>query len=261
VEALAAVSPAEARLLASAERPIVVLTRRDDSGLAGAIAPGLPTVGLMLAYTPLHVLLLREVGRPLVMTSGNACDEPMAHRDDDAHARLAGIADLFLEHDRAIDNRCDDSVAMVIAGRPTVLRRARGYVPRPVRLGRTLARAVLACGAHLKNAVCLADGRHAWLGPHAGDLETLEACRDFERGVERLERFAGIRAEVIAHDPHPDYHSTHVAAISAAWNSPPARTSSARPAAAAAATAGRPPPRDRRPTGGPRRPAVGRDRP
>jgi hydrogenase maturation protein HypF len=208
---LAAVSPEEARLLGSVERPIVLLTRRADSGLADAIAPGLPTVGVMLAYTPLHVLLLREVGRPLVMTSGNVSDEPMAHRDDEAHARLAGIADVFLEHDRAIDNRCDDSVAMVIAGHPTVLRRARGYVPRPLRLSRAVARPVLACGAHLKNAVCLAEGRHAWLGPHVGDLETLEACRDFERGVERLERFVGISAEVIAHDLHPDYHSTRYA--------------------------------------------------
>jgi hydrogenase maturation protein HypF len=145
------------------------------------------------------------------MTSGNVSEEPMAHRDDEAHQRLARIADLFLEHDRAIENRCDDSVAAVIAGQATVFRRARGYVPRPVRLRRALARPVLACGAHLKNAVCLADGREAWLGPHVGDLETLEACQDFERGVERLERFVGIAPEVVAHDLHPDYHSTRYA--------------------------------------------------
>jgi hydrogenase maturation protein HypF len=210
-ERLAMVSREEARLLDSAERPIVLLTRREDSGVADAIAPGLPTIGLMLAYTPLHVLLLRKVGRPLVMTSGNVSDEPMAHRDDEARARLAAIADVFLEHDRAIENRCDDSVAAVIAGRGTVFRRARGYVPRPVRLHRALARPVLACGAHLKNAVCLAEGREAWLGPHVGDLETLEACRDFERGVARLERFVGITAEVVAHDLHPDYYSTRYA--------------------------------------------------
>lgn len=210
-ECLAVVSREEARLLESVERPIVLLGRRGDSGLADAIAPGLSTVGLMLAYTPLHVLLLREVGRPLVMTSGNVSDEPMAHQDDEAHARLAGLADVFLEHDRAIENRCDDSVATVIAGRPTVFRRARGYVPRPVRLGRALARPVLACGAHLKNAVCLAEGREAWLGAHVGDLETLEACQDFDRGVERLERFVGITAEVVAHDLHPDYYSTRYA--------------------------------------------------
>jgi hydrogenase maturation protein HypF len=210
-ERLAVVSPAEARLLESIERPIVLLTRREDSGLADAVAPGLPTVGLMLGYTPLHLLLLREVSRPLVMTSGNVSDEPMAHRDDDAHARLAGIAGFFLAHDRAIENRCDDSVGAVIAGRPTVFRRARGYVPRPVRLRRALARPILACGAHLKNAVCLADGREAWLGPHVGDLETLEACQDFERGVRQLERFVGITPEVVAHDLHPDYHSTRYA--------------------------------------------------
>jgi len=210
-ERLAVVSPAEARLLESAERPIALLVRRPDSGLAEGVAPGLPTVGVMLAYTPLHLLLLREVGRPLVMTSGNVSDEPMAHQDDDAHARLGALADVFLEHDRAIENRCDDSVAAVVAGRPTVLRRARGYVPRPVRLSRALAQPVLACGAHLKNAACLAGGREAWLGPHVGDLETLEACRDFARAVERLERLVGIAPEVIAHDLHPDYHSTRYA--------------------------------------------------
>jgi hydrogenase maturation protein HypF len=210
-ERLAVVSQDEARLLESAERPIVLLARRQNAHLANDIAPGLPTLGLMLAYTPLHVLLLREVNRPLVMTSGNVSDEPMAHRDDDARARLSAVADMFLTHDRAIESRCDDSVATVIAGQPTVLRRARGYVPRAIRLGRPLARRVLACGSHLKNAVCLADGRQAWLGPHAGDLDTLEACQAFEHGVEQLERFVGITPEVVAHDLHPDYYSTRYA--------------------------------------------------
>jgi hydrogenase maturation protein HypF len=210
-ERLAVISGEEAGLLQAVERPIVLLARRADSGLADGIAPGLPTVGLMLAYTPLHVLLLREVGRPLVMTSGNVSDEPMVHRDHEAHERLGGLADFFLEHDRAIENRCDDSVASVVAGRPTVFRRARGYVPRPVRRRRALARPILACGAHLKNAVCLAAGREAWVGPHVGDLETLEACREFEKSVEQLERFVGIDPEVIAHDLHPDYHSTRYA--------------------------------------------------
>jgi hydrogenase maturation protein HypF len=210
-ERLAHLSAEEASLLESTERPIVLLARRKDSGLAEEVAPGLPTVGLMLAYTPLHLLLLREAGRPLVMTSGNLCDEPMAYCDDEAHGRLAGLVDLFLEHDREIESRCDDSVARVVAGRPTILRRARGFVPRPIRLGRPFARPVLACGAHLKNAVCLGQGREAWLGPHVGDLETFEACRDFEASVARLERFLGIVPEVVAHDLHPDYHSTRYA--------------------------------------------------
>jgi hydrogenase maturation protein HypF len=208
---LAVLGEADERLLTSVERPIVLLTRRPDCGLAPEIAPGSPLIGLLLPYTPLHHLLLAEAGRPLVMTSGNLADEPMAHRDEEAFTRLRGIADLFLVHDREIENRCDDSVARVIAGTPAVLRRARGYVPRRIPLSRPVARPVLACGAHLKNTFCLADREQAWLGPHVGDLETLEGCRSFEESVSRLERFLGIAPEVIAHDLHPDYFSTRYA--------------------------------------------------
>jgi hydrogenase maturation protein HypF len=206
--ALAALDAAEERLLASVERPVVLVKSRPWAGLAAAVAPRNPLVGLMLAYTPLHHLLLEAVGRPLVMTSGNLSEEPMAARDDEALERLGGIADLFLTHDREIENRCDDSVARVIAGRPVVLRRSRGYVPRPIALRRPLRRPVLACGAHLKNTFCLAAGSEAWLGPHIGDLDNLEAVRAFEEQIDRLQRFLGIRPEVIAHDLHPDYAST-----------------------------------------------------
>jgi hydrogenase maturation protein HypF len=206
--ALAAMDQAEERLLASVERPVVLVRQRPWAGLAPSIAPGNPLVGLMLAYTPLHHLLLEAVGRPLVMTSGNLSEEPMAAKDKDAIGRLSGIADLFLAHDREIENRCDDSVARVIAGRPVVLRRSRGYVPRPITLRRPLRRAVLACGAHLKNTFCLAAGSEAWLGPHIGDLDNLEAVHAFEEQVDRLQRFLGIRPELIAHDLHPDYAST-----------------------------------------------------
>jgi hydrogenase maturation protein HypF len=209
--ALAWLDPAEEALLASVERPIVLVRRRPAAGLAPGIAPGNPLVGLVLAYTPLHHLLLEAAGRPLVMTSGNRSDEPMAVKDAEALARLGGIADLFVAHDREIENRCDDSVARVIAGRPTVFRRSRGYVPRAVRLRRPVRRPVLACGAHLKNTFCLAAGDEAWLGPHIGDLDNLEATSAFEEQVERLQRFLGIRPEVIAHDLHPDYASTRYA--------------------------------------------------
>jgi hydrogenase maturation protein HypF len=208
---VAALAPDEEGLLASVERPIVLVRRREGSALAPEVAPGNPLVGLLLAYTPLHHLLLEAAGRPLVMTSGNLSEEPMAAGDEEALGRLRGIADLFLAHDRAIENRCDDSVARVIAGRPTLMRRSRGYVPRPVRLARPVRRPVLACGAHLKNAFCLAAGEEAWLGPHVGDLDNLEAVRAFEEQVERLERFLGIRPEVIAHDLHPEYASTRYA--------------------------------------------------
>jgi hydrogenase maturation protein HypF len=205
---LAALDDAEARLLESVERPIVLARRQLGSELASEVAPGSPLVGLLLAYTPLHHLLLAEAGRPLVMTSGNLSEEPMAAKDAEALERLAGIADLFLLHDREIENRCDDSVARVIAGAPVVLRRARGYVPRAVRLRRPVAHPVLACGAHLKNAFCLAAGDQAWLGPHLGDLDNLEACRSFEEQLTRLERFLGVKPELVAHDLHPDYFSS-----------------------------------------------------
>ncbi len=208
---LAELDAAEEELLASVERPIVLVRRKAGCALAPEVAPGNPLVGLLLAYTPLHHLLLEAAGRPLVMTSGNLSEEPMAAGDEEALERLCGIADLFLAHDRAIENRCDDSVARVIAGRPTVMRRSRGFVPRPVRLARPVGRAVLACGAHLKNTFCLAAGDEAWLGPHVGDLDNLEAVRAFEEQVGRLERFLGIRPEVIAHDLHPDYASTRYA--------------------------------------------------
>jgi hydrogenase maturation protein HypF len=208
---IAELDPAEEALLASVERPIVLARRRPSSGLAAEVAPANPLVGLLLAYTPLHALLLEAAGRPLVMTSANVSDEPMAAKDVEALDRLTGIADVFLAHDREIENRCDDSVARVIAGRPTILRRSRGYVPRALRLATAVSRPVLACGAHLKNTFCLAADREAFLGPHIGDLDNLHASRAFEEQVARLQRFLGIVPEVVAHDLHPDYFSTRYA--------------------------------------------------
>lgn len=210
-EELADLDAAERELLGAVERPIVLLHAREDVPLAPSVAPGNPLVGVLLAYTPLHLLLLAAVGRPLVMTSANLSDEPLAYRNAEALERLRGIADLWLIHDRDIASRCDDSVARVIAGAPTVLRRARGYVPRGVPLARPVARPVLACGAHLKNAFCLAAGDTAYLGPHVGDLETEAACAHLEESIERLQRFLGIRPEIVAHDLHPDYFSTRYA--------------------------------------------------
>jgi hydrogenase maturation protein HypF len=208
---LAHLSPEERALLSSPERPVVLVRRRDGAGLAAGIAPDAPTVGLLLPYSPLHHLLLAAAGRPLVMTSGNLSEEPIAFRDADALARLSGIADLFLVHDREIEARADDSVARIVAGRPLVMRRARGFVPRPVLVSRPFRRPVLACGAHLKNAFCLAAGGEATLGPHVGDLENLETLRSFEESVARLERFLRLRPEILAHDLHPDYLSTRYA--------------------------------------------------
>jgi hydrogenase maturation protein HypF len=208
---LAVLSDAELALLTSVERPIVLATRREPSPLAPDVAPGNPLVGLLLPYSPLHHLLLDRVNRPLVMTSGNASDEPIAYTNDEAYRRLGPIADLLLVHDREIVTRCDDSIVRVIGGAPTLLRRSRGFVPRPVRLARPVARPVLACGALLKNTFCLARGDEACLGPHIGDLENLDAYRSYRESISRLERFLGFEAEVIAHDLHPDYLSTQYA--------------------------------------------------
>jgi hydrogenase maturation protein HypF len=164
-------------------------------------------VGVLLAYTPLHHQLLSGTA-PLVMTSGNLSDEPIAHRDEDALARLGGVADAFVAHDREIVTRCDDSVARVIAGRPVVLRRSRGYVPRPLPVRRPFQRPVLACGGHLKNTFCVGVGDAAYLGPHVGDLDSLATVAAFEEAVERTCDLLMVRPEIVAHDLHPGYLST-----------------------------------------------------
>ncbi len=211
---LTRLSRAEEALLSSAPRPIVLLTRRhaDEPDVpCRDVAPHSETLGLMLPYTPLHHLLLAATGLPLVMTSANLSDEPICYRNDEARERLKDIADLLLVHDREIATRCDDSVARVIAGVPTVLRRSRGYVPHAMLLRQPVERPILACGAHLKNTFCLAVGENAFLGPHIGDLETLDAYDAYCDAIEKLERFVGVTPELMAHDLHPDYLSTRYA--------------------------------------------------
>jgi [NiFe] hydrogenase maturation protein HypF len=229
---LAFLSAEEERLLTSVERPIVLLAaRREDEitkwvapseaaaakGLAPAVAPkvaaaeGPGWVGLFLPYTPLHHRLLTAVGRPLVMTSGNRSGEPIAHRNEEAVERLGGLVDLFLLHNRPIAAPCDDSVTRVIAGAPTVLRRSRGYVPRPIPVPQPFAQPVLACGPQFKNTFCLGVGDGAYLGPHIGDLETLEGLEFFEAAVAHLEDLLGVHPAAIAHDLHPEFLSTRYA--------------------------------------------------
>jgi hydrogenase maturation protein HypF len=210
-EALAIVNADEAELLTSPERPIVLLQRRVPSVLAASIAPDNPLVGVLLPYSPLHHLLLGDTRRPLVMTSGNVSDEPIVYSNDEAVRRLGPLVDLLLLHDREIVTRCDDSVARVIDGAPVLLRRSRGYVPRAIRLGHSVASPILACGALLKNTFCLAEGQEAYLGPHIGDLDHLETFQSFESAINRAQKFLGITPEVIAYDLHPGYHSTHYA--------------------------------------------------
>jgi hydrogenase maturation protein HypF len=204
--------PAEAALLASPRRPIVLLRRRPTRSVAASVAPGNRYLGLMLPYTGLHHLLLREVDRPIVLTSGNVSDEPIAYRDDDAAERLAGIADAFLTHDRPIHVRTDDSVTRAFRGRELLVRRARGYAPQPVPLAYGVPRPVLACGAELKSTFCLAKGNRAFVSQHIGDLENYETLRSFTEGIEHFSRLFDVAPEVVAHDLHPDYLSTKYAA-------------------------------------------------
>ncbi|HEY6492925.1 MAG TPA: Sua5/YciO/YrdC/YwlC family protein, partial [Trebonia sp.] len=168
-------------------------------------------LGLMLPYTPLHHLLLAALGRPLVLTSGNVSDEPIAYRDEDALERLAGITDMFVVHDRPIHVRTDDSVARVIAGRPALTRRSRGYAPEPITVPAGFPRPVLAVGAELKNTFCLGKEHRAFLSHHIGDLENAETLRSFTEGIEHFSRLFDIIPRVVAHDLHPEYLSTKYA--------------------------------------------------
>ncbi|MCK2216423.1 carbamoyltransferase HypF [Actinomadura sp. ATCC 31491] len=242
---LCVVDDTAAALLTSRARPIVLLPRRDAPPAAApptapptalptalptdlpdafpdafpdalpdvlpvapSVAPGNRSLGILLPYTPLHHLLLAELAEPLVLTSGNVSDEPIAHDDADALARLGGIADAFLTHDRPIHVRADDSVVRPVAGEVTVLRRARGYAPEPLPLRHFVPRTVLACGAELKSTFCLAGDRRAFVSQHIGDLENYETLRSFTDGIDHFCALFDLRPEIVAHDLHPDYLST-----------------------------------------------------
>lgn len=207
---LCEVSPEEAELLLGPEGPIVLLKRRAGAGVAASVAPGNPFLGLMLPYTPLHQLLM-EGGRTLVMTSGNASDEPMVHRDADALRILGPVADGFLTHDREIHSRCDDSVVRVSAGRPLLLRRSRGYAPAPLHLPLACGTPTLALGGALKSVFALGRGPEAILSQHLGDLDLYEAYRAYVSTIEHYERLFHFTPGLIVHDLHPDYPSTRYA--------------------------------------------------
>lgn len=203
-------------LLRSRQRPIVIMTRRFPSSIVEQIAPGQQTLGLMLPYTPLHALLFERVGEApppkyLVMTSGNLSEEPIATDNDQAREQLSALCDAFLMHDRPIHMRCDDSVVRASPdGQPYILRRARGYAPRPIRLTGT-NRPSLAVGAALKNTFALSRDEYTILSHHIGDLENYETLRDFEQGIAHFERLFRIIPERLAYDLHPDYLSTRYA--------------------------------------------------
>jgi hydrogenase maturation protein HypF len=211
VRELCRVRPEEEALLTSPAKPVVLLECREDSRVAEEVAPRQRTLGMMLAYTPLHHLLLHDVGIPLVMTSGNNSDEPIAYRDEEAFEQLCEIADYFLVHDREIHMRCDDSVIRTAGGRPYPIRRSRGYTPAPLQLAGSFARHTLACGGELKNTFCLAKDRHAFLSHHIGDMENYETLRSFREGIEHYSRLFDVQPELVAYDLHPEYLSTKYA--------------------------------------------------
>jgi|CXWL01.1.fsa_nt_gi hydrogenase maturation protein HypF len=220
----------EEALLCSPQAPIVLVYKRRDVGLADAVAPGNPYLGVMLPATPLHHLLMASLGRPIVATSGNRSEEPIVTGEREALVRLNGIADAFLVHDRPIARPVDDSVVLVVAGRPEnhdkgvvskskpevmMIRRARGYAPQAIRWTDGLANEVqgpiLAVGGHLKNTVALLTGGRVVLSQHLGDLSTFEADRTFRQAVEDLQQLLHVTPRVIACDLHPDYRSTNFA--------------------------------------------------
>lgn len=207
--ALGEVSPAEASLLASRQAPIVLLRRRCGAPVADLVHAGSPWIGVLLAYTPLHHLLL-EPGAPpvLVMTSGNRAEEPIAFEDGDALARLGPIADALLTHDRPIAGPCDDSVVRVSEERSLLLRRSRGWAPLPVPLPFDVREPLLAVGGELKAALALAEGREAFVGQHLGDVGDPVTIDALAAGARRLASLLDVEPRALACDMHPGYHST-----------------------------------------------------
>jgi hydrogenase maturation protein HypF len=201
----------EAALLTSPAAPIVLMRRRSSAAVSGLIAPsGNPRLGVMLPSSGIHALLAAAFERPLVATSGNLSDEPIAIENDEAHSRLGSIADLFLTHDRPVLRPVDDSVAQVINGRPALLRRARGYAPLPLTSPWPLEEC-LATGAHMKNTIAFSRGSLIWLSQHLGDLDLLPGIQNHRRALADFTSIYGVRASRIACDLHPGYSSTRSA--------------------------------------------------
>ncbi len=217
VRAFCRISKLEAQLLLSPAAPIVLLKKQpessDDSEIADSVAPQNPWLGVMLPYSPLHHLLLRELNFPIVATSGNLSDEPICTDEHEALERLRGIADVFLVHNRPIVRHMDDSVVRIMGGREMLLRRARGYAPLPVPVSGADSEspAVLAVGAHLKNTVALGFSGQAFVSQHIGDLETVQAFSAFQKSAADLPRLYERQPQIIACDLHPEYLSTKFA--------------------------------------------------
>ncbi len=208
----AEVSEEAETLLESPQCPIVLVPKLPQPALAASVAPDNPWLGALLPSAPLHLLLMDRVNRPLVATSGNLSDEPLCTDDDDARERLAGIADLYLGHNRVIARPVDDSIVRFTSGgAPIVLRRARGYAPASLTLPAALPEPVICVGAHMKNTVAVAAGRRLVLSPHIGDLGGAASHRVFTRSIDTLKSLLAVEPAAVVCDKHPDYHSSRFA--------------------------------------------------
>lgn len=207
----------EEALLCSPARPIVLMKRKPDCSLTENLSAGNPYLGIMLPYTPVHHLMFNRPDCPdtLVMTSGNISSEPISYKDSEAFRQLGGIADYYLGNNREIHIRTDDSVTRIVEGQEYIIRRSRGYVPRPVSINRDVlelpVRSVLACGGELKNTFCLSKNNDFYLSHYIGDLENLQTLKSFEDGIEHFKKLFDIKPEIIAYDLHPRYLSTKYA--------------------------------------------------
>jgi hydrogenase maturation protein HypF len=202
---------AEIKLLQSVPHPIVLLTKKRRKDLAYSVAPNNHFLGVMLPYTSLHHLIFHFFSKPLIMTSGNVSDEPIAYKNEDALNRLKNIADYFLVNNREIHIRCDDSVLRIWNSKPYPLRRSRGFAPDKLDIKWRFDQPVLACGPEQKNTFALAKNDSIFLSHHIGDMENFEALRSFDEGIEHYKRIFEIEPEIIAYDLHPDYLSTKYA--------------------------------------------------
>ena len=207
---IAEINDEEKALLSSVQRPIILLKKKKNTLISTLVAPSVPNLGIMLPYAPLHYLLLKNKLLSLVMTSANQVDEPICISNREAQSRLKGIADYFLVHNRDILVRCDDSIAFVTGGKSQLLRRSRGYAPRPLILKESY-QAVLALGPQLKNTQCILKDNFAFLSPHIGDMETPQARDFFHESLTLMKRITQSDPQIIACDYHPAYYSTQVA--------------------------------------------------
>lgn len=205
------VSKEEEDLLCSPQTPIVLLKRRDKSIIPYSVAPNNNYLGVMLPYTPIHHLLMREFQEPLIMTSGNLSEEPIVYDNQDALDRLGRLADFFLFNNRDIYTCYDDSVFMVFEGKPYPIRRARSYAPSPIKISRFNNKVVLACGADLKNTFCFLKDNYAFLSQHNGDLEDFRTFYNYQRNIDIYKKIFRVEPDIICSDLHPDYYSTSFA--------------------------------------------------